>query len=98
MVVTDHESAQMRQLEDVFRNDGQVVVRKIQDSEMLETKDLIGDFGEAFVAEVEFPAVWVCGSHWDVLTLQGRTMEGSDVKQQGDAWVHTAIIAKGMRG
>ena len=29
MVVTDHESAEMRQLEDVFRNGGQVVVRKI---------------------------------------------------------------------
>ena len=84
MVVTDHESAQMRQLEDVFRNDGQVVVRKIQDSEMLETKDLIGDFGEAFVAEVEFPDVRVWGNHADVLTLQGRSMKGSDVKQRDD--------------
>ena len=84
MVVTDHESAEMRQLEDVFRNGGQVVVRKIQDSEMLETKDLIGDFGEAFVAKIEFPEVRVCGSHWDVLTLQGRSMKGSDVKQRSD--------------
>ena len=84
MVVTDHESADMRQLEDVFRNGGQVVVRKIQDSEMLETKDLIGDFGEAFVAEIEFPEVGVCGNHSDVLTLQGRSMEGSDVKQRSD--------------
>ena len=84
MVVTDHESAEMRQLEDVFRNDGQVVVRKIQDSEMLETKDLIGDFGEVFVAEVEFPDVRVWGNHADVLTLQGRSMKGSDVKQRDD--------------
>ena len=84
MVVTDHESAEMRQLEDVFRNGGQVVVRKIQDSEMLETKDLIGDFGEVFVAEVEFPEVRVWGNHADVLTLQGRSMKGSDVKQRDD--------------
>lgn len=84
MVVTDHESAEMRQLEDVFRNGGQVVVRKIQDSEMLETKDLIGDFGEVFVAEVEFPDVRVWGNHADVLTLQGRSMKGSDVKQRDD--------------
>lgn len=84
MVVTDHESAEMRQLEDVFRNGGQVVVRKIQDSEMLETKDLIGDFSEAFVTKIEFPEVRVCGSHWDVLTLQGRPMKGSDVKQRDD--------------
>ena len=74
----------MRQLEDVFRNGGQVVVRKIQDSEMLETKDLIGDFGEVFVAEVEFPDVRVWGNHADVLTLQGRSMKGSDVKQRDD--------------
>lgn len=63
MVVTDYESAEMRQLEDVFRNGGQVVVRKIQDSEMLETKDLIGDFGETFVTKIEFPEDRVCGSH-----------------------------------
>ena len=84
MVVTDHESAEMRQLEDVFRNGGQVVVRKIQDSEMLETKDLIGDFGEVFVAEVEFPDVRVWGNHADELTLQGRSMKGSDVNQRDD--------------
>ena len=53
--MTDDERTEMRQLEDVFRNGGQVVVRKIQDSEMLETKDLIGDFGEAFVTKIEFP-------------------------------------------
>ena len=82
--MTDHESAEMRQLEDVFRNGSQVVVRKIKDSEMLETKDLIGDFGEALVDEIEFPEVLVCGSHWDVLTLQGRSMKGSDVKQRDD--------------
>lgn len=82
--MTDHESTEMRQLEDVFRNGGQVVVRKIQDSEMLETKDLIGNFGEVFVAEVEFPDVRVWGNHADVLTLQGRSMKGSDVKQRDD--------------
>lgn len=36
------------------------------------------------MAEVEFPEVRVCGSHWDVLTLQGRSMKGSDVKQRDD--------------
>lgn len=36
------------------------------------------------MAEVEFPEVWVCGSHWDVLTLLGRSMKGSDVKQRDD--------------
>ena len=82
--MTDDERTEMRQFEDGFRNNGQVVVRKIQDSEMLETKDLIGDFGEAFVTKIEFPEVWVCGSHWDVLTLQGRSMKGSDVKQRDD--------------
>lgn len=53
--MTDDERTEMRQFEDGFRNSGQVVVRKIQDSEMLETKDLIGDFGEAFVTKIEFP-------------------------------------------
>ena len=82
--MTDDERTEMRQFEDGFRNSGQVVVRKIQDSEMLETKDLIGDFGEAFVTKIEFPEIRVCGSHWDVLTLQGRSMKGSDVKQRSD--------------
>lgn len=82
--MTDDERTEMRQLEDVFRNGGQVVVRKIQDSEMLEAIDLIGDFGEVFVAEVEFPDVRIWGNHADVLTLQGRSMKGSDVKQRSD--------------
>lgn len=36
------------------------------------------------MTEIEFPEVWVCGSHWDLLTLQGRSMKGSDVKQRSD--------------
>lgn len=82
MVVTDHESAEMRQLEDVFRNGGQVVVGKVQNTQLLEAIDLIGDFREVFVAEVEFPDVRVWGNHADVLTLQGRSMKGSDVKKR----------------
>ena len=82
--MTDHEGAEMRQLENNIWDGGQVVVGKVQDSKLFEAKDLIGDFGEAFVTEIEFPEVWVCGSHWDVLTLQGRSMEGSDVKQRSD--------------
>ena len=84
MVMTDDEGAEMRQIEDGFRNSSQVVVGKIQGSKLFEDIDLIGDFGEAFVAEIEFPEVWVCGSHWDVLTLHGRSMKGSDVKQWND--------------
>ena len=84
MVVTDHESAEMRQLEDVFRNGGQVVVGKIQGSKLFENIDLIGNFVEAFVAEIEFPEVRACGNHSNVLTLQGRSMKGSDVKQRDD--------------
>ena len=52
--------------------------------QLLEAIDLIGDFGEAFVAEIEFPEVGVWGNHADVLTLQGRSMKGSDVKQRDD--------------
>lgn len=36
------------------------------------------------MAEVEFPDVRVWGNHADVLTLQGRSMKGSDVKQRDD--------------
>lgn len=36
------------------------------------------------MAEIEFPEVGVCGNHSDVLTLQGRSMKGSDVKQRDD--------------
>ena len=74
----------MRQLEDSTWNGSQVVVGKVQDSKLFKPKDLIGDFGEALVAEVEFPDVRVCGNHSDVLTLQGRSMKGSDVKQRSD--------------
>ena len=82
--MTDDESAEMRQIEDVFRNGGQVVVGKVQDTQLLEAIDLIGDFGEALVAEVEFPDVRVWGNHADLLTLQGRSMKGSDIKQRDD--------------
>ena len=74
----------MRQLEDSTWNGSQTVVGKVQDSKLFKPKDLIGDFGEAFVAEIEFPEVGVCGNHSDVLTLQGRSMKGSDVKQRDD--------------
>ena len=82
--MTDDESAEMRELENSIWNGNQVVVGKVQDSKLFKPKDLIGDFGEAFVTEIEFPQVRVCGSHWDVVTLQGRTMKGSDVKQRSD--------------
>lgn len=36
------------------------------------------------MAEVEFPDVRVWGNHADALTLQGRSMKGSDVKQRDD--------------
>lgn len=36
------------------------------------------------MAKVEFPDVRVWGNHSDVLTLQGRSMKGSDVKQRSD--------------
>ena len=49
---------------------------------MLHPSDLCRDLIEALVAKVEFPAVW--RNHRDALTLQGRTMEGSDVKQRDD--------------
>lgn len=74
----------MRQLEDSTWNGSQVVVGKVQDSKLFKPIDLIGDFGEALVAEVEFPDVRVWGNHADVLTLQGRSMKGSDVKQRSD--------------
>ena len=51
---------------------------------MFENIGLIGNFGEAFVAEIEFPEVRACGNHLDVLTLQGQSMKGSDVKQRDD--------------
>lgn len=82
--MTDDERTEMRQFEDGFRDYGQVVVGKVQDSKLFKPKDLIGDFGEAFVAEIEFPEVGVCGNHSDVLPLQGRSMKGSDVKQRSD--------------
>lgn len=82
--MTDDESAEMRELENSIWNGNQVVVGKVQDSKLFKPKDLIGDFGEAFVAEVEFPDVRVWGNHADVLTLQGRSMKGSDVKQRDD--------------
>jgi len=74
----------MRQLEDGTWNGSQTVVGKVQDSKLFKPKDLIGDFGEALMAEVEFPDVRVWGNHADVLTLQGRSMKGSDVKQRDD--------------
>ena len=40
------------------------------------------NLSEALVAEIEFPKVW--RKHRDALTLQSRTMEGSDVKQWDD--------------
>lgn len=82
--MTDYERTEMLQFEDGFRNSSQVVVGKVQDSKLFKPKDLIGDFGEVFVAEVEFPDVRVWGNHADVLTLQGRSMKGSDVKQRDD--------------
>ena len=36
------------------------------------------------MAEIEFPEVRACGNHLDVLTLQGQSMKGSDVKQRDD--------------
>lgn len=36
------------------------------------------------MTKIEFPEVWVWGNHADVLTLQGRSMKGSDVKQRDD--------------
>lgn len=55
MVVICHEGTEMRQLEDSIWNGNQVVVGKVQDSKLFKPKDLIGDFGEAFVTEIEFP-------------------------------------------
>ena len=51
---------------------------------MFHPGDLCRDLSEALVAEIEFPDVRVCGNHSDVLTLQGRSMKGSDVKQRDD--------------
>lgn len=51
---------------------------------MFHPGDLCRDLSEALVAEVEFPDVRVWGNHADVLTLQGRSMKGSDVKQRDD--------------
>ena len=53
--MTDDESAEMRELENSIWNGNQVVVGKVQDSKLFKPKDLIGDFGEAFVTEIEFP-------------------------------------------
>ena len=36
------------------------------------------------MAEVEFPDVRIWGNHADILTLRGRSMKGSDVKQRDD--------------
>lgn len=36
------------------------------------------------MTEIEFPEVRVCGNHADLLTLLGRSMKGSDVKQRSD--------------
>ena len=49
---------------------------------MFHPGDLCRDLSEALVAEIEFPKVW--RKHRDALTLQSRTMEGSDIKQRDD--------------
>ena len=57
-----------------------IVVREVQDSELFHPGDLCWDLGEALVAQVKLSKVW--SNHVDALTLQGRSMEGSDVKQR----------------
>ena len=49
---------------------------------MLHSGNFCRDVGETLVAQVQLPEVW--RNHGDALTLQGRTMEGSDVKQRDD--------------
>lgn len=61
---------------------GDVVIGQIQDAKVLHTGNLRRHLGEALVAEVEFPKIWI--NHSEALTLRSRSMEGSDVKQRDD--------------
>lgn len=84
----------MLQATDILRNNSKAVVTEIQFAEIRITRE--DPRRNAFVAPVlkasvndvrQNVYVVVCSVliiHRDVLTLQGRSMEGSDVKQRDD--------------
>ena len=69
---------QVRQGKYEVRDVGNVVEGEVQDTELFHPCNRFRDVDEALVAQVKLPEVW--RNHRDALTLQGRTMEGSDVK------------------
>lgn len=80
--MADSKCSQVWQSSDKIRNPGYAIVREVQDTEVLHPGNLFGDVGEALMAQVKLPEVW--RNHVDALTLRGRTMEDSDVKQRND--------------
>ena len=83
--MTNGKGPQMRKIQDKIRDGGQFVVGQVQDTELLETGNKRRDVFEALITEVQLAEICcILISHWDALTLQGRSMEGSDVKQRDD--------------
>ena len=80
--MADSEGPQVWQGKHEIRNVGYVVIGELQHAELFHPGNLCRDLCEALVAEVELPEVWRNRS--EGLNLQGRTMEGSDVKQRDD--------------
>lgn len=82
LIMANGKGSQVWQGKYEVRDVGNVVVGEVQDAELFHSGNLFRDVGEALVAQVKLPEVW--RNHRDALTLQGRTMEGSDVKQRCD--------------
>jgi len=82
LIMADGKGSQVWQGKHEVRNEGNAVEGEVQDAELFHPGDLCRDLSEALVAEIEFPKVW--RKHRDALTLQSRTMEGSDIKQWSD--------------
>lgn len=77
-VMADGKGSQVWQGKYEVRDVGNVVEGEVQDTELFHPGDFCRDLCEALVTQVKLPEVW--RNHRDALTLQGRTMEGSDVK------------------
>ena len=80
--MTDGEGPQVWQGHHEVGDVGNVIVWEVQHAKLFHTGNLWRDLCEALVAEVELTEVW--RNHRDALTLHGRTMEGSDIKQRDD--------------
>lgn len=80
--MADGKGSQVWQGKYEVRDEGNAIEGEVQDAELFHSGNLFRDVGEALVAQVKLPEVW--RNHRDALTLQSRTMEGSDVKQRDD--------------